>query len=218
MRKKWMVIGWFYSLVYLLVTPWKVVYKISNYTHVFWKRIIHLSKDLKSYLFFLFFFEKPDHKPGTLLKKQTETLWTSKFTNSAMSKGKASIQMWQPAMEEAFFARASTTLLPERFTWLKLTEEKLGNRSRTSSTIFPKEDSLEVPWETAEIIVAESPSNITRWRAANWTALRQARASISATIDDSIASTDRTLIANPARWHQVQLSSCVWRGQQRSSL
>ena len=38
------------------------------------------------------------------------------------------------------------------------------------------------------MIAAESPSNITQWRsssAANWTALRQARASMSATDEDS---------------------------------
>ena len=64
-------------------------------------------------------------------------------------------------MEEAFLARASATILPEQLTWLKRTDEKLESKCHTSSTIFPKEDSIEVPWETVEIIVAESPSNIT---------------------------------------------------------
>ena len=103
-------------------------------------------------------------------------------------------------MEEAFLARASATILPERFTWVKITEEKLGSKYRTSSTIFPKEDSIQIPRETAKITVAESPSKITRWRsslAANWTALRQVRASISATNDNNSVDIDRALRGAP---------------------
>ena len=109
-------------------------------------------------------------------------------------------------MEEAFFASAFATTLPEWWTWLKLTTEKLGSKCLTSSMIFPNNANTEDPWETAEIIVVESPSNITHWRprlVANWTAPRQARASSFATVEESETSIDRAPRFEPRQSHTV---------------
>ena len=133
-----------------------------------------------------------------------------------MSKGKASGQTWQPTMDVTFLARASATTL----TWLNLTEEKLDSKHWTSSTIFPKEDSKARPWETAAMIVAESPSTITRWSsssAANWTALRQARASMSATDEASGVSIDRAPRETPRQSRTITPSPAEFEWLKRAA-
>ena len=115
-----------------------------------------------------------------------------------MSAGITSDQTWQPTKSLAFLANASATVLPLRGTWTKLT-----NRN---------EDNAALSWVTALITVAESPSKITLRRprsAANWTAQRHAKASISVIELANGIDIDRAPMAWPHQWRTMTPSPAV---------
>ena len=65
-----------------------------------------------------FFFEKPDYKPGLLLKRKTRVQWTSNNNKETMSSG-GELNQTRALLESfAFFAKASATQLQDRLVWV----------------------------------------------------------------------------------------------------
>ena len=85
----------------------------------------------------MFFFEKPDYKPGLLLKKKPKVQWTSNNNKETMSSGGELSQTRALLNPFGFFDIASATQLQERLEWVNAKDWKTKTWLQMSSMTTP---------------------------------------------------------------------------------